>query len=211
MADNVAVTAGTGTTIATDDVGGAQHQRVKVTWGADGVGNDANATTPLPVTTYGPAAHDAAVSGNPVRIGARARTTEMAAVASDDATDLVADKFGKLVVRQNAVGAVTCNSRTASTITNTSDAELKAAPGASNRLCIAYIGLSNADASVTTWVDIKDGATTIAQVFLPALGGQAQLNLPMPLQLTANTALNIACRTNSAEVEAFCIGWVEPA
>lgn len=49
MADNVAITAGSGTTIATDDVGGGvQVQRVKVTFGADGTATDANATTPLP-------------------------------------------------------------------------------------------------------------------------------------------------------------------
>ena len=38
MADNVAVTEGAGKTIATDDVGGAQYQHVKVNIGADGVG-----------------------------------------------------------------------------------------------------------------------------------------------------------------------------
>ncbi len=36
MADNVAVTPGTGATIATDDVGGVQYQRVKVDGGGDG-------------------------------------------------------------------------------------------------------------------------------------------------------------------------------
>ena len=49
MADNVAITAGAGTTIATDEVGGAQYQRVKVTWGADGTANETAAATPLPV------------------------------------------------------------------------------------------------------------------------------------------------------------------
>lgn len=51
MADNVAITAGSGTTIATDDIGaGVQAQRVKPVWGADGVGNDVNDTTPLPIS-----------------------------------------------------------------------------------------------------------------------------------------------------------------
>lgn len=36
MADNVAVTAGAGTTIATDDIGGVQFQRVKIALGPDG-------------------------------------------------------------------------------------------------------------------------------------------------------------------------------
>lgn len=52
MADNVAITAGSGTTIGADDVGGGVlHQRVKVTWGPDGTGNDADTATgkPLPV------------------------------------------------------------------------------------------------------------------------------------------------------------------
>ena len=48
MTDNVAITAGSGTTIATDDISGVHYQRVKVTWGADGTGNDASTSNPLP-------------------------------------------------------------------------------------------------------------------------------------------------------------------
>jgi hypothetical protein len=48
MADNV-ILPGTGGTIAADEIGGAQYQRVKVTWGADGSANDASAANPLPV------------------------------------------------------------------------------------------------------------------------------------------------------------------
>jgi hypothetical protein len=49
MADNVAITPGAGATIATDDVGGFQYQRVKVAFGADGSATDTSATTPFPV------------------------------------------------------------------------------------------------------------------------------------------------------------------
>ncbi len=42
MVDNVAITAGSGTTIAADDVGGVLHQRTKIVWGADGTANDAD-------------------------------------------------------------------------------------------------------------------------------------------------------------------------
>lgn len=41
MADNVTITQGAGTTIATDDIGGVQFQRVKVALGADGTAVDA--------------------------------------------------------------------------------------------------------------------------------------------------------------------------
>jgi hypothetical protein len=57
MADNVAITAGSGTTIATDDIAGVQVQRVKATWGPDGTANDtddaagkAKRTTVKPLT-----------------------------------------------------------------------------------------------------------------------------------------------------------------
>ncbi len=45
MTDNVAITAGSGTSIASDDIGGAHYQRVKVTWGPDGTANDADTAT----------------------------------------------------------------------------------------------------------------------------------------------------------------------
>jgi hypothetical protein len=50
VADNVAITAGAGTNIATDDIGGVQYQRVKIAYGTDGSATDASATNPLPVT-----------------------------------------------------------------------------------------------------------------------------------------------------------------
>jgi hypothetical protein len=43
MADNVTVDSGTGITVATDDVGSAHYQRVKIALGPDGTANDAEA------------------------------------------------------------------------------------------------------------------------------------------------------------------------
>lgn len=40
MADNIAITAGSGTTVAADDIAGVKHQRVKVSIGADGEATD---------------------------------------------------------------------------------------------------------------------------------------------------------------------------
>ena len=48
MADNVGYTPGTGATIATDDIGGVQFQRIKVTTGGDGVATDVSASAPMP-------------------------------------------------------------------------------------------------------------------------------------------------------------------
>lgn len=77
MADNVAVTAGAGTTIASDDIAGVQYQRIKVAHGADGSATDTSSTNPLPVTA--PAA---------------ARTTHSIAVALQ--TDAVMSNLSSL-------------------------------------------------------------------------------------------------------------------
>lgn len=43
MVDNIAITQGAGTTVATDDIGGVHFQRVKPTLGADGTAVDVSA------------------------------------------------------------------------------------------------------------------------------------------------------------------------
>lgn len=50
MADNVTITAGSGTTIAADDIAGVLHQRVKISQGADGSATDVSSASPLNVT-----------------------------------------------------------------------------------------------------------------------------------------------------------------
>jgi hypothetical protein len=50
VADNTILNAGSGgDTIATDDIGGVKHQRVKVEFGADGSATDVSTSNPLPV------------------------------------------------------------------------------------------------------------------------------------------------------------------
>jgi hypothetical protein len=49
MVDNTTLNAGSGgDTIASDDIGGVKHQRVKVEYGADGSATDVSNATPLP-------------------------------------------------------------------------------------------------------------------------------------------------------------------
>jgi hypothetical protein len=52
MADNVAITAGSGTNIAADDVSSVFYQRVKLDYGDDGATAPVTAATPLPVLPY---------------------------------------------------------------------------------------------------------------------------------------------------------------
>jgi hypothetical protein len=54
MADNLAYTPGSGATVASDDVGGAHYQRVKIVTGADGVvDGDVSEANPMPVMGQG--------------------------------------------------------------------------------------------------------------------------------------------------------------
>ena len=53
MADNLAYTPGSGATVATDDIGGAHYQRIKLAAGADGTAVDVSDAAPLPVAAYG--------------------------------------------------------------------------------------------------------------------------------------------------------------
>lgn len=49
MPDDVSITAGSGTTVATDEIGGRHFQRVKPAFGADGVAGDVTVDNPMPV------------------------------------------------------------------------------------------------------------------------------------------------------------------
>lgn len=53
MADNIAVTPGTGATVAADDIGGVLYQRVKIGVGADGSATDVSTASPLPISDAG--------------------------------------------------------------------------------------------------------------------------------------------------------------
>lgn len=50
MADNVAITPGTGATVAADEIAGVLHQRVKISQGVDGSATDVSSAAPLQVT-----------------------------------------------------------------------------------------------------------------------------------------------------------------
>lgn len=74
MPDNVSVTPGSGASIATDEIAGAHHQRVKVTLGADGVSDgDVSATNPLPITG---ALTDAQLRATPVPVSGTVTITD---------------------------------------------------------------------------------------------------------------------------------------
>jgi hypothetical protein len=140
----------------------------------------------------GDAAHDAAVAGNPLRIGARADTalSGITLVADGDTTDLYAGVDGVLIVRphtglEDVVAERTTNTDGAST----AFASGLASPGAGVRLCITNVTICNSSASFCT-VDLRDGAagSVLWTLPVPATGG-VTMKFDPPLKLSAATAL----------------------
>lgn len=101
MADNVAITAGSGTTIATDDVGGIQYQRVKVTWGVDGTGTDTSASNPLPVVQTG------ALAAGENHVGEVGGALSTPSSNFNRPADTAAYASGDLVANSTTAGSVT--------------------------------------------------------------------------------------------------------
>jgi hypothetical protein len=216
VADNVAITAGSGTTIATDDISGVHYQRVKLVDGTlDGTGAiGGDATNGLDVdvtrvqgtvTTGGVAAHDAGISGNPVRVAGRARTSSVTAVSNDDVADFISDTSGKQVVRphcipENSISGV-------ASATGTGNTEVIAAQAAGVRIYLANISVANASAATNSIVEIKDGTTVVWRTANPA-GGGSNIHFDPPLRLTAATALNFASLTGTTTAYFCASGYI---
>jgi len=145
----------------------------------------------------GQAAHDAAISGNPVRIGATARNASATSVGNGDQVDLTADLEGKLATSPHAVKEDYLKGKTAA-VTGTSDTSIIAAQGAGVRIYVTSVQIFNSHATVGTVVDLKDGSTSIWNGYAREDGGGCTATFPVPMQLTANTALNGANTTTGA-------------
>lgn len=213
MADNVAITAGSGTTLASDDIGGVQYPRAKMTWGPDGTANDTDVASgkPMPVqnrhsdgtilsdatgflissTQLDPVvAHDAADSGSPYKFGAKAIAGLSGAtlVAAADRTNLYAGLDGALITRPHC-GLEDLISGVAA-ITDGSSTSVIASAGAGVKNYITSVIIANNSATAVT-VDLRDGAAGSVKATLPVPANTSGVvcNFPVPLGFSAATAV----------------------
>lgn len=93
-------------------------------------------------------------------------------------------------------------------IENTSDVAIKAAAGAGRYNYISSIDVINADESVGSEVVIKDGSTVIFRQWAGSGGNGFTRKFDPPLVGSNNTALNVACITDSAKVYVNAQGYV---
>lgn len=175
------------------------------------IGGDAANGLDVDVTRLpGDAAHDAADTGNPLKIGGRARSSEIAAVANNDRSDLITDLVGKLITLPYANPENFVSGAITTAMTATTSTSLVAGPGAGLRNYITSIVVSNSHATVGTDVVIQDGSagTTLMTIPAAAVYGGAVINLPVPLrQPTANTALFCANVTTGASTKVSAVGY----
>lgn len=164
----------------------------------------------LAVTPAGNVAHDAADSGSPLKIGARARSSEIAAISNDDRSDLITDLVGKLIVMPYANPENFVSGAITSAMTGTTSTSLIAAPASGLRNYITQITVSNAHATVGTDIVIQDGSggTTLYTIPAAAVYGGAVVTFPVPLrQPTTATAIFCANVTTGASTKVSASGY----
>ncbi len=157
-------------------------------------------------TVVGAAAHDAAVSGNPLLLGGEARSTNPTAVASGDAVRLIADLIGRLVVAPYATPERSVDGTASAT--DTANTSVIAAPGAGLRIYVTSVVVSN-ESSTDTAVLLKSATTTRLRLPAPNKGG-CTLTFPVPLRLGDNEALQFAAAAGVTTVYVSAAGYVGP-
>ncbi|WP_142249751.1 hypothetical protein [Bradyrhizobium sp. UNPF46] len=174
-------------------------------WKVDG----SAVTQPVSIATNTPVgnvAHDGADSGAPIKVGGRARSSEVSAVSSDDRSDLITDLVGKLIVLPYANPENFLNGTT-SAITDTTSTTAIGAQGAGIRIYVTSVIVTNSHATVGTFVKILDDTTIIWEGYAASLGGGFTQSFPVPLRGTANKDIKIQCVTTGANVIASVAGY----
>ena len=167
-------------------------------------------TFAVQAASAGDVAHDGADSGNPVKMGGKATSSEPAAVATGDRANFITDLVGKQITLPYANPENFVSGAITSAMTGTTSTSLVSAPGAGLRNYITTLIVSNAHATVGTDVAIQDGSggTTLLTIPAAAVYGGAVINLPVPLrQPTTNTALFCANVTTGASTKVSAVGY----
>lgn len=150
----------------------------------------------------GDVAHDAADSGNPVKVGGQARTTNPTAVADGDRTNFIADKTGKQIVVQSIRDLKGVQKTTITS--STSETTIVTAAGASVFADLYGLIIANTSATACN-VTIKDATsgTTRAIIAVPAgdtRGFMVSESGAVP-QATANNNWTATCSASVSSIE----------
>lgn len=163
MADNVPITAGSGTSIATDDVSGVHYQRVKL------VNGTLDATDAIPgngngLNTQGAAAHGASTAGNPV-LGASeaiAHGSNPTAVSAGQVAKQYANRHGVSWVIGGHMNPVSRSARRAAADGAVTDGAIGPTVNTGTKIAITRITVTASNANtVNVAVKIGFGTSTL--------------------------------------------------
>lgn len=155
----------------------------------------------------GSTATNVALTENPLNMGAQAVSSENSAVTTARKVQLVADLVGKLITLPYANPENFVSGATAA-ITDTTNTSVIASAGGSLRNYVTHILVTNSHATVSTLVEIRDGATTVLyRGYALAAGGGFSVTLPVPLRGTAATAVTASCITTGSNVYVSASGY----
>ncbi len=146
-------------------------------------------------------------SANPVFEGFESRTSDKTATVNGKIVGSIADTLGKQVV---LLGAVHDLHRQSTQNYTTASGSILISPDASTRFAVMSVLVTNAHASVSTKVMIKDGLTTKIKGYAAAGGGGFAANgggIPLFIT-TANTAVSGGCETTGADVDITVSGYL---
>lgn len=140
----------------------------------------------ISVLASGTAAHDGIDTGNPVKIGGKARNTDALVVANGDRVDGYYDLLGKAVTVPLGVRALIVQNTI--TLTTATETTLLPAGGAGNFLDISWLVVTNTSAAAVR-VDLRAGTASTVVLSIQAPAGLSTVvdlsDLPM-IQSTAN-------------------------
>lgn len=200
----------------TRGAGATDSSTIRTTLSSDSAGIIATGSQASPSSAYlssvvaGDIAHDGADSGNPSKVGGRARSSEMAVVSNNDRADFITDLVGKQIVLPYANPENFVSGVITSAMTGTTSTSLIAAPASGLRNYITQITVSNAHATVGTDIIIQDGSggTTLYNIPAAAVYGGAVITFPTPLrQPTTATAIFCANVTTGASTKVSASGY----
>lgn len=141
----------------------------------------------LNAQVVGPAADDAAISGNPVSVGLHARTTNRTAVADGDVVRAMGDKLGRTVTAAHQVRALISHQHT-QIASSSAETTIATAGGAGVFHDLISLVLTNQTATAVnvTLRDSTAGTTRMIIALAPNGGAVITPSAPIPQLAAAN-------------------------
>jgi hypothetical protein len=141
--------------------------------------------------------------------GLQARTALPSAATQGNQVDASADKFGRQLIVVAPLDQ--CVTGLLNRVDNAA-ADVIAAPGANVAIVVQTILITNAHATVSTKVSIRDGTTVKVTGYSRATGAPIILHNEKGLFVaSANTAVTAICATTGSDIDIFVAGYKVPA